>query len=339
MLTGVKVSNITAFDSIDIKLSNGVNVFIGTNGTGKTHLMKLLYASMLIADNSFQKNIEQTLYGLFLPDNFNLGRLVRRSVGRGKGNFSVYRQDDDNIDRSIRCELTSLGKIQTFNNKIWSRKQSYNVVYIPVKDMLAHSMGFNSLYEKRELYFESIYADIIRLALLPAIKGHATKERAKLLELIQKIIDGKVIKKNDKFYLKNAQGTLEFTLLAEGYRKLGLLYSLIQNDSISPGSILFWDEPESNLNPKLTKQLVQIILELQRMGTQFFISTHDYVFLKELELSKQNDKDAVLYHSLYKQNDQDTIECQSVKNLNQINHNAIDDVFDSFVARTFEWED
>lgn len=184
MLTGVKVSNITAFDSIDIKLSNGVNVFIGTNGTGKTHLMKLLYASMLIADNSFQKNIEQTLYGLFLPDNFNLGRLVRRSVGRGKGNFSVYRQDDDNIDRSIRCELTSLGKIQTFNNKIWSRKQSYNVVYIPVKDMLANSMGFNSLYEKRELYFESIYADIIRLALLPAIKGHATKERAKLLELI-----------------------------------------------------------------------------------------------------------------------------------------------------------
>ena len=63
MLTGVKVSNITAFDSIDIKLSNGVNVFIGTNGTGKTHLMKLLYASMLIADNSFQKNIRFISFG------------------------------------------------------------------------------------------------------------------------------------------------------------------------------------------------------------------------------------------------------------------------------------
>ncbi len=337
MLTEIKINNITAFDNIEVKLSKGVNVFIGANGTGKTHLMKLLYASMLMADNTYQKNIEQTLNSLFLPD--NLGRLVRRSVGRGKGNFSVYRQDDDDIVRSIRCELTSLGKTQTINNKTWTKKQAYNVVYVPVKDMLANSAGFISLYEKRELYFESIYADIIRLALLPAIKGHPSKERTKLLETIQKIIDGRVIKKNDRFYLKNAQGNLEFTLLAEGYRKLGLLYSLIQNDSISPGSILFWDEPETNLNPKLTQQLIQIILEIQRMGTQVFISTHDYVFLKELEMSKQNDKDSVLYHSLHKQNDK--IECQSVENLNQIDHNAIDDVFDSFVARTFEaeWED
>lgn len=339
MLTKIKINKITAFDNIEVELSKGVNVFIGANGTGKTHLMKLLYASMLMADSSYalQKTMEQTLYGLFLPD--SLGRLVRRSVGRGKGEFYVYRQDDDNdIVRTIRCELTSLNHSKIFNAKTWAKKQSYNVVYIPVKDMLANSVGFNSLYEKRELYFESIYPDIVRLALLPAVKGRATKEKTKLLDTIQNIIDGRVVKKNEKFYLVNAQGNLEFTLLAEGYRKLGLLYSLIQNESISPGSILFWDEPETNLNPKLTQQLIQIILELQRMGTQVFISTHDYVFLKELEMSKQTE-DAVLYHSLYKQND--TIECQTVENLNEITYNAINDVFDSFVARTFEleWED
>ena len=336
MLTEIKIENITAFDSLDIKLSKGINVFIGANGTGKTHLMKLLYAAMLVADVSSKKTLDQILQTIFLPD--SLGRLVKRSLGRGSGSFSVYRQDDGDIVRSIRYELTSLSKSQIINHRIWSKKQSYNTVYIPVKDMLANSPGFKSLYEKRELYFESIYADIVDLALLPPLKGHASKEKTILLDLIQQIIDGKVIKKAEKFYLKNKQGNLEFTLLAEGYRKLGLLYSLIQNGSISSGSILFWDEPEANLNPKLTQQLVSIILELQRMGTQIFIATHDYVFLKELELSKQK-QDAVMYHSLYKECEE--IKSQSVENLNEISNNAINDTFDSLVAKTlgFEWED
>ena len=55
--------------------------------------------------------------------------------------------------------------------------------------MLANSPGFKSLYEKRELYFESIYADIVDLALLPPLKGYASKEKTILLELIQQIID------------------------------------------------------------------------------------------------------------------------------------------------------
>ena len=44
---------------------------------------------------------------------------------------------------------------------------------------------------------------------------------------------------------------IEFTLLAEGLRKLGLLWLLIRNGSLKPGAVLFWDEPETNLNPKL----------------------------------------------------------------------------------------
>lgn len=45
-----------------------------------------------------------------------------------------------------------------------------------------------------------------------------------------------------------------------------------------------------------------------------------------------------MYHSLYKEDEE--IKSQSVNNLNEISHNAINDTFDSFVARTlkFEWE-
>ena len=238
MLTEIRLENFTAFDNLDVKLSKGINVFIGANGTGKTHLMKLLYGAMQVAESSAVKTLDQVLHGLFLPD--SLGRLVKRSLGRGKGSFVVYRNDGDGVDRSLRYELSTLGKSQIVNIRIWSRPQKYNVVYIPVKDMLANSPGFKSLYDKRDIYFESIYADIISLALLPPTKGHASKEKSTLLDMIQEIIDGKVEKKDEKFYLRNAQGNLEFTLLAEGYRKLGLLYSLIQNETISSGRILIW---------------------------------------------------------------------------------------------------
>lgn len=337
MLTEIRLENFTAFDNLDVKLSKGINVFIGANGTGKTHLMKLLYGAMQVAESSAVKTLDQVLHGLFLPD--SLGRLVKRSLGRGKGSFVVYRNDGDGVDRSLRYELSTLGKSQIVNIRIWSRPQKYNVVYIPVKDMLANSPGFKSLYDKRDIYFESIYADIISLALLPPTKGHASKEKSTLLDMIQEIIDGKVEKKDEKFYLRNAQGNLEFTLLAEGYRKLGLLYSLIQNETISSGSILFWDEPEANLNPHLAQKVVQIILQLQRMGTQVFVATHDYVFLKELELSRDKDQDTVSYHALYPEDGK--IRCQTADILRDINHNAINDTFDSLVVREIgnSWED
>lgn len=337
MLTRIKIENFTAFDGLEVKLSKGINVLIGANGTGKTHLMKLLYGAMQQADTSATKTLDQTLQGLFLPD--SLGRLVKRSLGRRKGSFVVYRKEDDNVELSLRYELSTLGKSEIVNSRKWGRNQQYNVVYIPVKDMLANSPGFNSLYEKRELYFESIYADIITMALLPPTKGPGSREKAVLLKMIQDVIDGKIEKKNEKFYLKNAQGKLEFTLLAEGYRKLGLLYSLIQNESIAPGSILFWDEPEANLNPRLARQVVSILIELQRMGTQIFLATHDYVMLKELELGRDATQDQVAYHALHSENGR--IYCQTSVNLNEINHNTINDTFDSLMVRTIDnsWED
>ena len=171
-------------------------------------------------------------------------------------------------------------------------------VYIPVKDMMANAAGFRSLYAMRNLHFEEVYADIIDRAFLPALKGPTENKRRKILDILQQAMDVKVILKNEEFFLKNKQGELEFTLLAEGFRKLGLLWLLIQNGTLLSGSSLFWDEPETNLNPRLMKTVVDILIELQRLGVQIFISTHDYVLLKEFDLAV-NSKDNIFYHSLY----------------------------------------
>ena len=45
MITRFKASNFTVFTELDVSFSSGINIFIGKNGTGKTHLMKVLYSA------------------------------------------------------------------------------------------------------------------------------------------------------------------------------------------------------------------------------------------------------------------------------------------------------
>ena len=199
--------------------------------------------------------------------------------------------------------------------------------------MLANAPGFRSLYEYRNIHFEEIYKDIIDRALLPAVKGKPSARRKKLMSKIENVIAGRIVEKNEHFYLVNEHGELEFTLLAEGYRKLGLLYELIQNETLAQSSILFWDEPEANLNPKLAKIVVEIILELQRQGVQIFMATHDYVILKELSLATEK-KDKVRFHSLYIENEQ--VKYSYSDSFEAIEHSAIDETYDDLLNRDIQ---
>lgn len=52
--------------------------------------------------------------------------------------------------------------------------------------------------------------------------------------------------------------------------------TIILSGSLSKNSVLFWDEPETNLNPKMIKPVVDAVIELAKTGVQVFVTTHDY---------------------------------------------------------------
>jgi hypothetical protein len=208
-------------------------------------------------------------------------------------------------------------------------------VYIPVKEMLAHAPGFHSLYATRQIHFEEIYDDILVKAQVPMLLGQPDRARAKLLELLRKRMGGRVHTRKDEFFLNEARiGNLEFSLLAEGYRKLGLLYVLIQNGSLESGSVLFWDEPETNLNPSLLGTVVEVLLELQRQGVQVLLATHDYVLLKEFDL-RRRPEDQVAFHALYRDEAGD-VRLASTDDYLSIHPNAIADTFASLYERDMQ---
>lgn len=323
MITRFKATNFTVFTDIDITFSPGINIIIGKNGTGKTHLMKAIYAACSLIDKRVDRTFDQKLNGVFMPN--SIGRLVHRSKGCNSGSITVYRRNEGEMrDRSISCSLTTLNKTEIKSNG-WSEDTRSEAVFIPVKDMLANAPGFRSLFSRKELAYEEIYLDIIDKAFLPVARGKLTPERERLLGILNKAISGKVVEKNETFYLKNRAGELEFALLAEGFRKLGLLYRLIQNETLTRGSILFWDEPEANLNPHLSQTVVRILLELQKTGTQIFIATHDYILLKEFELAAKEENE-ILYHVLY-HNENDVIKHISTPDRDSLSPNAIDETY------------
>ena len=104
---------------------------------------------------------------------------------------------------------------------------------------------------------------------------------------------GKVLLERGRFYLVYDFGKVEMPMVAEGIRKLAMLAQLIAVGALQKDGYLFWDEPESNLNPRMIKVVARVILQLAKAGTQVFIATHSLFLLRELEVLQAAEKKPV----------------------------------------------
>lgn len=277
-------------DGFHLNFCDGINVIIGENGVGKTSLLKMIYAAT-------QWSITQTNSGKtkkllqFFSNNISSDETLKNSDY--KEEYCYYRVSDGT--HKFEYSLSHQG---IFNFEEWCGLNIQSV-FIPTTEMLSHSKGFLALYEKYNMPFDGTQVDIIVNASLPETR-EVPQNMKKILGKISNVIGGEVILENDNFYVVKKNGKkVDFSLEAEGLRKLGLLWKLIRNGLLEEGSILLWDEPEANLNPELYPLVVDILCELQRSGVQIFIATHSYNLAKYLEISREKQED-VLFHNLYK---------------------------------------
>ena len=130
-------------------------------------------------------------------------------------------------------------------------------------------------------------------------------------------------------------------LVSEGYRKIVTIMYLILSGSLSKNAVLFWDEPETNMNPKMIRPLVDAIIELARMGVQVFVTTHDYFVQQCFNMAalyaEDNGKQKSLNYnflSLYKSENE--IRCEQASNLSDLKHNPVMEEFDLLYDREQE---
>lgn len=298
-LRHLELRRFTSFEEATFKFSPGVNVVIGENGTGKSHLLKLIYVlsesvrrfvSGVGLDSerrklSLEQLLEEMLQAVFQPD--ELRRLVRRGVGRRKAEITAVWTEKKKEYR-LEVALTSLGRLTTKHAKLPELESS---VFIPTREVLSIYPGFISSYLKRESSFDRTFYDLCVALDAKPLRGPRDGKRRMLLEPLERALGGHVVNENGKFYLKLPDGEMEAPLVAEGLRKLGMLAYLIVNGSLSANGFLLWDEPEASLNPALTSLTGAIALGLAQSGVQTWVATHDYLLTSDLTLASETDSE------------------------------------------------
>lgn len=309
MLKRLHLRNFTVFADAEFEFGEGLNVLVGTNGTGKTHVLKVgyveetsrrdTYGALAFADRqddrldnaiAWAANLRQLLVGVFLLDTLRL--LVRQGTVEAKVDAGFEYPIENSTfkinygDGSDRYKTGSLD-IETDKISLFLQGKATNCVFIPAKEVMTLGWMF-SLYERREIPIDKTYPDILKLLMGPPLRQ---PEPAHIVEKLAQLIGGKVEEESGRFYLVAPdQPRLEMNLVAEGMRKFATLYKLLANGTLTPETTLFWDEPEANLNPALLKELAIILTDLAQAGFQIILATHSLFLLKELHILAQHTK-------------------------------------------------
>ena len=320
-INNLSIENFTVFNKITMDFSDGINVFIGDNGTGKTHLLKVIYSLCEWKSNSTLEDLERLtakkLHECFQKVSFKNLTYFKSSVLENEIPIKIISQING-INRSYKIyDYTK--NINDFEYEAVGDFFLIPSIFIPAKDMLTHS-GLEKDYIDRYLPIDATLINILNKAGVSAIKK-LSKERISIMNSITQIIGGKIVYKNDCYYTEKSDGTtINFAAEAEGFKKLGLIYRLIETGYLENGSVLIWDEPEANLNPKWFPYLVDILMKLAMCGVQVFLATHEYNFLKYLSFNKINTVE-IAYFNLHKTADGLTYERENDYNL--LEHNDI----------------
>lgn len=296
MLEKLSLENFGIFRNADVEFGKGINVIIGSNGTGKSQLLKLAYTTAKWSQemaarekkNGFrpdkltlQKELASKLTGVFLCD--TVGRLSSREQGTQRTQVKVgfSRPYKSNFEFSFSTRSTTDTQIDASPEAFFSDES----IYFPTKEVLTMYPGFAALYRDYSLQFDSTYYDLCLALERPLLKGARLNSIKPFLKPVEDALNGSVYVEKGRFYLSQPRGGhFEISLVAEGFRKLGTIAYLLANGTLAQQSILFWDEPETNLNPAYMVTLAKLLVDVSKANNQVILATHSLFLLRELSM-------------------------------------------------------
>jgi predicted ATPase len=333
-ISRLELENFTCFAKAEMDFSSGINVFIGENGTGKTHVLKTMYAMLRKgwiggdSEEAAQFRLGMNLREIFKSRNNKAVKLLRNK--NIESNILLLFDKHDNelnywYQLIINGEKFKYKASKDLEEKIIDK----SLLFIPTHEMLTLFDGFTAAYRRRETSFDGTYYELAEnLSAKPLINGDL-EEAQILLNEFENEVNIKVFEENGQFYLKFKDGLeVEAPLAAEGLKKLAQMIYLIQNGSLNKDTILFWDEPETNLNPKYIKIVAKFLQVLAKNGVQIFVATHDYLLTYLLSLSAEypkHDTPPMRFFSLSK--GENGTEIEFADTIHGIQNNAILDEF------------
>lgn len=198
MIQQFSVSNFTVFPETNLKFSPELNVIVGENGSGKTHILKLLYCLCAVqyeeqrrgkepTKASLQLRLAEKLVGVFRPE--SLGRLARRRQGRERSELVIqFSARSHNLGFSFSTN----SKTEVVVQQLPSGYSGAAPVYLPTRELLTIYPGFLPLYDGHFLDFEETWRDTCVQLGFPLQRGPRLQEITDMLKPLEESLEGTV---------------------------------------------------------------------------------------------------------------------------------------------------
>ncbi|MDO5357570.1 MAG: ATP-binding protein [Conchiformibius sp.] len=297
MIRSFTLENFGPITKMEAKDLGRVNLILAKNSQGKTFILKALYSILKSheeankGDNNrpYQEELRDKLYWTFQSQ---IGDLVsKKNINPDNKPLKVTLNTADNHTLLFSFGSRTEKEIQIELNQL--EKNESSTIFLPPKEVLSLFDMIKKAEHEKWFGFDATYKDLVKALSIPTMKGRNSDIMAQAREQLEKMFEGSISFNADKkewLYKKNRQN-FSMHSTAEGVKKIAILDTLLGNRILNSSSVIFIDEPESNLHPSAISAFLDIVFSLSKLGMQIFMATHSYFVIKKMYLlAKQNDE-------------------------------------------------
>ncbi len=297
MIRKLEIEGVTVFPNPEcFSFVAGINLVVGGNDSGKSHLLKLSYAlshwachhsaRSLPEQWAEEQRLRRELIAVFGIQ--GLAALTARQRGQSRARIKASMQGEKaplgSSDFALRfsAEEEEQGLQIT---RMPDRFLQENALFIVPREVLSIFPYYVQGVKRYPELFDGASRQLCLALDHPSLAQRPDGYLGEALGHIEDLLGGRLMRLHGRFYLQRPEQTpVELNLIAEGFKRLGTLALLIDNGQVHAGTSLYWDEPEMNLNSSYLPTLLRIMLCLCQAGVQLTISTHSLFLLRELSI-------------------------------------------------------
>lgn len=291
---GISLHGFAGFERFEWTHIERLNVIVGPNETGKSHLLKILYV-LARSVQEFTARIEsdrptwaevlaEKLLWTFQPPSGKLGDLVRHGGEDAMLDVSATLCNELYDFRFGKNTGRSAADFADVADDV-RPQPGVRALFLPPKEVLTSIDAIAAVREQLKRFgFDDTYYDLVVALRGEPIQAELPESFQRVLSSLEDLLKGRIETEHGRFLFKRAGDRFDMAQVAEGIKKIGIFARLIQNGSLRRNSILFIDEPETNLHPRAARALVRMLHELSLAGVQIYAATHSYFILKQFEL-------------------------------------------------------
>lgn len=276
-----------------------INIFAGVNDTGKTSLLKLIYASIKAREESknrkiknFFDHLSSKIINVFGIE--RLSELVTKSQEKLK--VELYFSDHSHYEFSFSSK-TSKNIVPSSN--LDQENFGLQTVFIPPKEVLTLRNLIRTTIEQYNFKgYDDTYYDLVKALDVPIHKGKRAKVFSEIDKELEIMLSGRIISIGNDFVFKKGKYKYSISLTAEGIKKIGIFNQLLKNKTIQNATILIIDEPEMALHPQIISKFSKMLYDLSNAGVQIFMATHSYFVIKSFQILAQKHKSDVFLFNM-----------------------------------------